>query len=77
MPFSHLEQIAGSILETPAAGERRVSGLQGGARAYFLSLVLKRRDAPVLVIAPTPREAERLFLDLAFFLGEAGDLPLL
>jgi transcription-repair coupling factor (superfamily II helicase) len=77
MSFSHLTESAGSILQNLDAHEKRVSGLQGGARAYFLSLVLNRREGPVLVLAPTPREAERLFLDLAFFLGEARDLPLL
>ncbi|MFQ5849052.1 MAG: transcription-repair coupling factor [Candidatus Binatia bacterium] len=51
-------------------GEKRIHGLQGGARAYILSLFAARTKRPILVIAPTTREAEILFQDLSFFLGE-------
>jgi transcription-repair coupling factor (superfamily II helicase) len=72
---SHLAESARSIIEAQNRVERRVSGLQAGARAYFLSVIAERRSGPLLVIAPTPREAEKLFLDLTYFLGEAGDIP--
>ncbi|MEK7378532.1 MAG: transcription-repair coupling factor, partial [Candidatus Binatota bacterium] len=55
-------------------GEKRVYGLKGGARAYLLSLIAQRSRQPILIIAPTPPEAERFFFDLAFFLGEERDL---
>ncbi|HEY2989577.1 MAG TPA: transcription-repair coupling factor [Candidatus Binatia bacterium] len=58
------------------SGEKRLHGLQGGARGYLLSLIAERRRAPILVIAPTAREAEQLFLDLSFFLGEEQTSPL-
>jgi transcription-repair coupling factor (superfamily II helicase) len=51
-------------------GEKKLRGLQGGARAYLLALIAERRRAPTVVVAPTAREAEQLFLDLGFFLGE-------
>ncbi|HEY3305326.1 MAG TPA: transcription-repair coupling factor, partial [Candidatus Binatia bacterium] len=51
-------------------GEKRLRGLQGGARAYLLARIAERRREPIVVIAPTAREAEQLFLDLGFFLGE-------
>ena len=44
-------------------GERKVHGLKGGARAYFLSLLTQRRKAALLVIAPSLREAEDLFVE--------------
>jgi transcription-repair coupling factor (superfamily II helicase) len=51
-------------------GEKRFHGLKGGARAYLLSLIAETRRAPMVMIAPTTREAEQIFLDLGFFLGE-------
>ncbi|MBI4524731.1 MAG: transcription-repair coupling factor [Deltaproteobacteria bacterium] len=55
-------------------GEKRVHGLKGGARAYFLSLIAQQKKGPLLIIAPSLREAEDLFCDLAFFLRENRDL---
>ncbi|MGH7766270.1 MAG: hypothetical protein ACREQP_02345, partial [Candidatus Binatia bacterium] len=58
-------------------GEKRLRGLQGGARAYLLALVAERRREPIVVVAPTAREAEQLFFDLGFFLGaEPAAAPL-
>jgi len=51
-------------------GSKRIQGLQGGARAYVLALVAARARRPVLVITSSGREAEKLFGDLTFFLGE-------
>jgi hypothetical protein len=51
-------------------GERRIHGLKGGARAYLLSLLAAKTNRPILLIAPTTREAEVLYQDLVFFLGE-------
>ncbi|MGH7775380.1 MAG: transcription-repair coupling factor [Candidatus Binatia bacterium] len=69
-----LEEKIGSFSQSRWQGEKRVHGLKGGARAYFLSFIAKRSNQPLLVITPTTREAENLFLDLAFFLGEERDL---
>ncbi|HEX9445545.1 MAG TPA: transcription-repair coupling factor, partial [Candidatus Binatia bacterium] len=49
---------------------------KGGARGYLLSLLAAERRAPILVVAPTTRDAEQLFADLGFFLGEAEATPL-
>ena len=51
-------------------GSKRVQGLQGGARAYVLSLIAARADRPMLVISAGAREAETLYDALNFFLGE-------
>jgi transcription-repair coupling factor (superfamily II helicase) len=51
-------------------GSKRVQGLQGGARAYVLSLIAARADRPMLIISAGAREAETLYDDLNFFLGE-------
>jgi transcription-repair coupling factor (superfamily II helicase) len=53
---------------------RRIHGLKGGARAYLLSLLANETNRPLLIITPTMREAESLFSDLAFFLGEKKDV---
>jgi len=63
------------LLQAKWEEAKRVHGLKGGARAYFLSLIAGKRDRPLLIITPTAREAENLFSDLAFFLGEKQDLP--
>ena len=57
-------------------GEKRLHGLNGGARGYLLALVAARRREPIVVVAPTTREAEQLYLDLGFFLGEEQATPL-
>jgi transcription-repair coupling factor (superfamily II helicase) len=51
-------------------GNKRIQGLQGGARAYVLALVAARARRPILAITSSAREAEKLFDDLTFFLGE-------
>jgi transcription-repair coupling factor (superfamily II helicase) len=56
-------------------GVKRVQGLQGGARAYVLSLVAEKSRRPILIIVPTATDAENLYDDLAFFLGEERSLP--
>ncbi|MCH8055963.1 MAG: DEAD/DEAH box helicase, partial [Deltaproteobacteria bacterium] len=74
MILSSLQEKLGPFLQTKGEREKRVHGLKGGARAYFLSLVAERNRQPLLIITPTAREAENFFLDLAFFLGEERDL---
>jgi transcription-repair coupling factor (superfamily II helicase) len=69
-----LQERIDSLLQAKEREETRVHGLQGGARAYVLSLIARRKSQPLLVIVPTAREAENVFLDLAFFLGEESDL---
>jgi transcription-repair coupling factor (superfamily II helicase) len=57
------------------AGARRVQGIQGGARAFVIARVAASRHRPMLVLAPSASDAEDLYDDLAFFLGEERDLP--
>ena len=77
MPASTLHEHIESLLASADPGEKTIYGLQGGARGYLLSLIAESRRAPILVIAPTAREAEQLFQDLAFFLGVEESPPLL
>ena len=56
-------------------GSKRIQGVQGGARAYLLSLVAARARRPLLVIASSANHAETLYDDLSFFLGEERSLP--
>src|SRR5438093_13464245 len=63
------------LLQAKWEEAKRVHGLKGGARAYFLSLIAGKRERPLLIITPTAREAENLFSDLPFFLVEKQDLP--
>jgi hypothetical protein len=57
------------------SGAKRVQGIQGGAKAYVLSLVAEKSCRPMLIIAPTTSDAENLYDDLGFFLGEERSLP--
>ena len=56
-------------------GGKRIQGIQGGARAYLLALVAAEAQRPMLVIAPSANQAENLYDDLAFFLGEQRGAP--
>ncbi|HWP22600.1 MAG TPA: transcription-repair coupling factor, partial [Candidatus Binatia bacterium] len=59
------------------SGAKRVQGLQGGARAYVLSLAATVAKRPLVVIAAGAGEAEKLHEDLSFFLGEqSAGVPL-
>jgi transcription-repair coupling factor (superfamily II helicase) len=70
-----LEKIA-PLLGGRWTGEKRLIGLNGGARGYLMSLVAARRREPIVVVAPTTRDAEQLYLDLGFFLGAEQAAPL-
>ena len=54
-------------------GSKRIQGLQGGARAFVLSLIAERLARPLLIVAPAAREAENLYDDLGFFLGSDSE----
>jgi transcription-repair coupling factor (superfamily II helicase) len=75
MMQSALAEKLESFFQGTWAGAKRVQGLQGGARAYVLTLVAQRVKRPLLVVSPNAREAENLYDDLAFFLGEDRSLP--
>ncbi len=74
MVSSSLQERIASFLPEQRQGEKGLFGLRGGARGYLLSLIAQRSGRPILIIAPTAREAESLFFDLAFFLGEERSL---
>ena len=63
------------FLQGSWTGAKRVQGIQGGAKAYVLSLVAEKSRRPILIIAPTTSDAENLYDDLGFFLGEERSLP--
>src|SRR5919106_3748602 len=63
------------FLQGTWTGTKRIQGLQGGAQAYVLSLIAEKSRRTLMIIAPTAREAEKLYDDLAFFLSEERSLP--
>src|SRR3990172_743296 len=65
----------GRFLEGTWQGAKRVQGIQGGARAYALSLVAAQGRRSMLIGAGRAREAENLYDDLTFFRGEERALP--
>jgi transcription-repair coupling factor (superfamily II helicase) len=71
---SGLQEKIRPFLQEKWEGEKKIYGLKGGARAYLLSLIAERTHQPLLVITPTAPEAEKLFFDLSFFLGEEKNL---
>ncbi len=74
--MSQLMEKIQPLLAGSWTGEKRISGLKSGARGYLLSLVAEKRSAPTLAVAATTREAEQLYRDLGFFLGETESSPL-
>ncbi len=69
---------------TPSPRRLQVSGLKGGARAFFLYRFLSSSPRPSLVVVPSDEEARALLEDLNLFAGEgwamlypAWDVPLL
>jgi len=74
--MSQLQENIQPLIVNRWTGEKRITGLKGGARGYLLSLIAEKRSAPILVVAATTREAEQLYSDLGFFLGEAETSPL-
>ena len=65
-----LAQRIESFLQGNWTGSKRIQGLQGGARAFVISLAAHRLNRPIVVICASAREAEHLYEDLNFFLGE-------
>ena len=75
MTGTTLSDRLGRFLQGNWTGAKRVQGLQGGARAFVLSLVAQSSRRPILIITASARDAENLYDDLALFLGEAPSLP--
>ena len=57
------------FLQGSWTGAKRVQGIQGGAKAYVLSLVAEKSRRPILIIAPSTGDAENLYDDLGIFPG--------
>ena len=70
MTSPSLDNKISQLLTHEWRGEKRISGLHGSAKAYAVFLAARHLDCPLVVLMPTVKEAERLFLDLSFFLGE-------
>ena len=61
------------LLDQLAPGRRvRTVGLSGSARAWVLSRIARRLDAPLICVTPDDDTADSLAADLAFFLGGEG-----
>jgi transcription-repair coupling factor (superfamily II helicase) len=70
MSEGHLRGRLQKFLQGNWTGVKRLQGVQGGARAYILSLVAEEIRRPIVIISPGARDAEDLFDDLTFFVGE-------
>lgn len=59
------------LLEKITVGEKRIaiSGLEGAARGFLLSLLFRHLRRSFVLIVPTEKEAEGAFRDISFFLG--------
>ncbi|MGE5302947.1 MAG: transcription-repair coupling factor [Alphaproteobacteria bacterium] len=75
MTDTSLNDRLGRFLQGSWTGAKRVQGLQGGARAFVLSLIAQNCRRPILIVSPGAREAENLYDDLTFFLSEERSLP--
>jgi len=62
-----------NFLRGTGTDSKRIQGLQGGARAFVLSLIAERLSRPILIVAPAAREAENLYDDLSFFLDAGSE----
>src|SRR5918994_3674293 len=74
MSPSELEETLHRFLNGRWAGAKRLQGLQGGALAYVLGLAAAQNKRPMLVIAASAQDAENLYGDLSFFIGEEPSL---
>jgi transcription-repair coupling factor (superfamily II helicase) len=54
----------------------RATGLWGASGAFLLAALAEELDRPLLAVAPTPEEADRLEDDLSTFLDETGRMVL-
>jgi len=59
-----------NLLDGISHGERKlkISGLQGSAKSFLISLISRRLHRTLIVIAPTEKEARNIHRDLSFFL---------
>ena len=75
MTDQSLSERLAQFLRGTWTGSKRIQGIQGGARAYLLALAAAEAQRPMLMIAPSANQAENLYDDLGFFLGEERSLP--
>ncbi len=85
MPATSKTSTLDTVLEDLSAAARRwigsdelrlqIQGLQPAARALAIANCHKTLERPLLVVAPAPRDAERLCSDLRLFLAEDESLP--
>ena len=66
------------LLEKITLGEGKITiaGLNGAARAFLLSLLFRHLRRTLIVIVPTEKEADSLYRDISFFLGNDGSVLL-
>ncbi len=64
-----------SLFDRIKRGEKKmtVSGLQGSAQSFLLSLISRQVDRTMIVIAPTEREARAIHQDISFFLDHGNE----
>ncbi|MGD0170094.1 MAG: hypothetical protein ABSE54_10270, partial [Smithella sp.] len=64
----HLHNLIRQISEGSAKVD--VSGLNGAARPFLVSLLFERLERPLLIVCPEEKEAAAFARDLSLFLGE-------
>ena len=50
--------------------ELHVNGLYGSSRSFFLALISKHTDRPLIIITPSEKEAKEIHRDISFFLDD-------
>jgi len=70
-------KVFGAVSDALARGEGNISvtGLWGSSSALFLWELAEAISRPVLVLSPTPKEAQALVSDFAFFAGKGAGAP--
>ncbi len=60
-----------ALFDRITQGEKKVSvsGLQGSAKSFILSLISRRINKTLIVITPSEKEAKDIHQDITFFLG--------
>ncbi|MBN1383089.1 MAG: transcription-repair coupling factor [Deltaproteobacteria bacterium] len=66
------DPVLGPLLSAVDKGVKRlrVDGLTGSAKALLMAILFNHLSKTVVVVSPTEKEAQEIFRDLCFFLGE-------
>ncbi|HXN07638.1 MAG TPA: hypothetical protein VN944_11325, partial [Nitrospiria bacterium] len=60
------------MIDPSSPSPARVDGIPDAFKAFLISTLSTETDRPVIVLAPTPEEAEKLIGDIQFFFSMTG-----